>query len=379
MLKNSFCHFLFVPLHLVLYTNMDKIILDNKCILVTGATGFIGSNLVKRLFMDLKGATIVGIDNMNNYYDVSLKEYRLKELEQLSVCPKVLPSGNKWFFVKGDIADKATIDKLFAEYHFDIVVNLAAQAGVRYSIENPDAYIMSNMMGFYNILEACRHNPVNHLVYASSSSVYGGNKKVPFSTDDRVDNPVSLYAATKKSNELFAHCYSKLYNIPTTGLRFFTVYGPAGRPDMAYFGFTNKLLKGETIQIFNYGNCRRDFTYVDDIVEGIVRVMAGAPEKKTGDDGLPLPPYAVYNIGGGQPENLLDFVNILQEELVRAGVLPEDYDFEAHKKLVPMQPGDVPTTYADAEALERDFGFTPKITLREGLRKFAEWYKQYYC
>ena len=379
MLKNSFCHFLFVPLHLVLYTNMDKIILDNKCILVTGATGFIGSNLVKRLFKDLKGATIVGIDNMNNYYDVSLKEYRLKELEQLSVCPKVLPSGNKWFFVKGDIADKATIDKLFAEYHFDIVVNLAAQAGVRYSIENPDAYIMSNMMGFYNILEACRHNPVNHLVYASSSSVYGGNKKVPFSTDDRVDNPVSLYAATKKSNELFAHCYSKLYNIPTTGLRFFTVYGPAGRPDMAYFGFTNKLLKGETIQIFNYGNCRRDFTYVDDIVEGIVRVMAGAPEKKTGDDGLPLPPYAVYNIGGGQPENLLDFVNILQEELVRAGVLPEDYDFEAHKKLVPMQPGDVPTTYADAEALERDFGFTPKITLREGLRKFAEWYKQYYC
>lgn len=379
MLKNSFCHFLFVPLHIVLYTNMDKIILDNKCILVTGATGFIGSNLVKRLFKDLKGATIVGIDNMNNYYDVSLKEYRLKELEQLSVCPTVLPSGNKWLFVKGDIADKATIDKLFAEYHFDIVVNLAAQAGVRYSIENPDAYIMSNMMGFYNILEACRHNPVKHLVYASSSSVYGGNKKVPFSTDDRVDNPVSLYAATKKSNELFAHCYSKLYNIPTTGLRFFTVYGPAGRPDMAYFGFTNKLLKGETIQIFNYGNCRRDFTYVDDIVEGIVRVMAGAPEKKTGDDGLPLPPYAVYNIGGGQPENLLDFVNILQEELVRAGVLPEDYDFEAHKKLVPMQPGDVPTTYADAEALERDFGFTPKITLREGLRKFAEWYKKYYC
>ena len=358
---------------------MDKIILDNKCILVTGATGFIGSNLVKRLFKDLKGATIVGIDNMNNYYDVSLKEYRLKELEQLSGCPTVLPSGNKWLFVKGDIADKATIDKLFAEYHFDIVVNLAAQAGVRYSIENPDAYIMSNMMGFYNILEACRHNPVKHLVYASSSSVYGGNKKVPFSTGDRVDNPVSLYAATKKSNELFAHCYSKLYNIPTTGLRFFTVYGPAGRPDMAYFGFTNKLLKGETIQIFNYGNCRRDFTYVDDIVEGIVRVMAGAPEKKTGDDGLPLPPYAVYNIGGGQPENLLDFVNILQEELVRAGVLPEDYDFEAHKKLVPMQPGDVPTTYADAEALERDFGFTPKITLREGLRKFAEWYKKYYC
>ena len=345
-----------------------------KTILVTGAAGFIGSNLVMRLLKEGfqgEAVRIVGLDNMNNYYDPALKDYRLKELDSLNSC-------NSWSFIKGDLADKAMIDKLFAEEKFDIVVNLAAQAGVRYSIENPDAYIQSNMIGFYNILEACRHNPVEHLVYASSSSVYGGNKKVPFSTDDRVDNPVSLYAATKKSNELFAHCYSKLYNIPTTGLRFFTVYGPAGRPDMAYFGFTNKLLKGETIQIFNYGNCRRDFTYVDDIVEGIVRVMAGAPEKKTGEDGLPIPPYAVYNIGGGQPENLLDFVNILQEELVRAGVLPEDYDFEAHKKLVPMQPGDVPTTYADATALERDFGFTPKITLREGLRKFAEWYKQYY-
>ena len=368
---------------------MQKIDLNNKTILVTGGAGFIGSNLIKRLFADTKGTTIVNIDNMNAYYDVSLKDYRLRELETLSGSPcfggEKEPSPNRedlggsYHFVKGDIADKALIDKLFAENKFDVVVNLAAQAGVRYSIENPDAYIMSNMMGFYNILEACRHNPVEHLVYASSSSVYGGNKKVPFSVDDRVDNPVSLYAATKKSNELFAHCYSKLYNIPTTGLRFFTVYGPAGRPDMAYFGFTNKLLKGETIQIFNYGNCRRDFTYVDDIVEGIVRVMSGAPEKKTGEDGLPVPPYAVYNIGGGQPENLLDFVNILQEELVRAGVLPEDYDFEAHKQLVPMQPGDVPTTYADATALERDFGFTPKITLREGLRKFAEWYKQYYC
>ena len=368
---------------------MQKIDLNNKTILVTGGAGFIGSNLIKRLFADTRGTTIVNIDNMNAYYDVSLKDYRLRELEALSDSPCLGGEkesslnredlGGSYHFVKGDIADKALIDKLFAENKFDVVVNLAAQAGVRYSIENPDAYIMSNMMGFYNILEACRHNPVEHLVYASSSSVYGGNKKVPFSVDDRVDNPVSLYAATKKSNELFAHCYSKLYNIPTTGLRFFTVYGPAGRPDMAYFGFTNKLLKGETIQIFNYGNCRRDFTYVDDIVEGIVRVMAGAPEKKTGEDGLPVPPYAVYNIGGGQPENLLDFVNILQEELVRAGVLPEDYDFEAHKKLVPMQPGDVPTTYADATALERDFGFTPKITLREGLRKFAEWYKQYYC
>ena len=369
-----------------------------KTILVTGSAGFIGSNLVLRLFKELSEGTIVGLDNLNDYYDPTLKDYRLSEIE------KAKPVGIEYEFVKGDLADKALIDGLFEKYHFDVVVNLAAQAGVRYSITNPDAYIQSNMIGFYNILEACRHSRdavkgqmskvkgqpqtsdlspqtyrgVEHLVYASSSSVYGGNKKVPFSTDDRVDNPVSLYAATKKSNELFAHCYSKLYDIPTTGLRFFTVYGPAGRPDMAYFGFTNKLLKGETIQIFNYGNCRRDFTYVDDIVEGVYRVMQGAPERKKGEDGLPIPPYAVYNIGGGQPENLLDFVNILQEELVRAGVLPADFDFEAHKKLVPMQPGDVPTTYADATALERDFGFTPKITLREGLRKFAEWYKQFY-
>ena len=351
---------------------MEKIDLNNKTIFVTGAAGFIGSNLVKRLFKDVKGATIIGIDNMNDYYDVALKEYRLNELNAMA------PEGITWKFVKGDIADKQTIDDIFEEYKPQVVVNLAAQAGVRYSIENPDAYIQSNMIGFYNILEACRHHPVEHLVYASSSSVYGGNKKVPFSTDDRVDNPVSLYAATKKSNELFAHCYSKLYDIPSTGLRFFTVYGPAGRPDMAYFGFTNKLLRGETIQIFNYGNCRRDFTYVDDIVEGVYRVMQKAPLRQTGEDGLPIPPYAVYNIGGGQPENLLDFVQILQEELVRAGVLSEDFDFEAHKKLVPMQPGDVPTTYADASALERDFGFVPKITLREGLRKFAEWYKEYY-
>ena len=377
---------------------MERIDLNNKTILVTGGAGFIGSNLIKRLLTETKGTTIINIDNLNAYYDVSLKEYRLKELERLSqapsnpgslsptgvsvppsnpgsLSPTVSPSGVTYRFLKADIADRPFIDKLFAEYKPQIVVNLAAQAGVRYSIENPDAYIMSNMMGFYNILEACRHFPVEHLVYASSSSVYGGNKKVPFSTDDRVDNPVSLYAATKKSNELFAHCYSKLYNIPTTGLRFFTVYGPAGRPDMAYFGFTNKLLKGETIQIFNYGNCRRDFTYVDDIVEGIIRVMQGAPERKVGSDA----PYAIYNIGGGHPENLLDFVNILQEELIRAGVLPQDYDFEAHKQLVPMQPGDVPTTYADTTALERDFGFTPKIMLREGLRKFAEWYKEYYC
>lgn len=350
-----------------------------KTILVTGSAGFIGANLVKRLFNDMKSGTIVGIDNLNSYYDVSLKEYRLKELEALHTqTVNGKQSTVNYQFIKGSIADRELIDRLFAEYKFDIVVNLAAQAGVRYSIENPDVYIESNIIGFYNILEACRHNPVQHLVYASSSSVYGGNKKVPFSTDDRVDNPVSLYAATKKSNELMAHCYSKLYNIPSTGLRFFTVYGPAGRPDMAYFGFTNKLLKGETIQIYNYGNCRRDFTYVDDIVEGIVRVMAKAPEKRNGEDGLPVPPYAVYNIGGGQPENLLDFVQTLQEELLRAGVLPQDYDFEAHKQLVPMQPGDVPTTYADATALERDFGFTPKITLREGLRKFAEWYKEYY-
>jgi nucleoside-diphosphate-sugar epimerase len=351
---------------------MERIDLNNKRILVTGSAGFIGSNLVLRLFKDLKAGTVVGLDNMNNYYDPSLKEYRLRTIEA------AVPAGIEYSFFRGDLADKVLIDKLFAQYHFDIVVNLAAQAGVRYSIENPDAYIQSNMIGFYNILEACRHHPVQHLVYASSSSVYGGNKKVPFSTDDRVDNPVSLYAATKKSNELFAHCYSKLYDIPTTGLRFFTVYGPAGRPDMAYFGFTNKLLAGKTIQIYNYGNCRRDFTYVDDIVEGIVRVMGKAPERRTGEDGLPVPPYKVYNIGGGQPENLLDFVNILQEELVRAGVLPADYDFETHKQLVPMQPGDVPTTYADASALERDFGFTPKITLREGLRHFAEWYKEYY-
>ena len=487
---------------------MEKIDLNNKTILVTGGAGFIGLNLIKRLFADTKGTTIINIDNLNDYYDVSLKEWRLKELEELNCQLSII----NYQFIKGDIASKDTIDGIFEQYKPQIVVNLAAQAGVRYSITNPDAYIMSNMMGFYNILEACRHNPVEHLVYASSSSVYGGNKKVPFSTDDRVDNPVSLYAATKKSNELFAHCYSKLYNIPTTGLRFFTVYGPAGRPDMAYFGFTNKLLKGQTIQIFNYGNCRRDFTFVDDIVEGIVRVMQGAPEAspksspkgkdlgvhtadpmmygmlkeraeemrknpteaekvlwdalranglgvkfrqqhiiedfivdfycneykvtvevdggyhneadqmksdkertarlnelgytelrftneevlcdldnvlkiiKTFCSGTPSPsgeglgeaPYAIYNIGGGQPENLLDFVNILQEELLRAGVLPADYDFEAHKELVPMQPGDVPVTYADSTALQRDFGFTPKITLREGLRKFAEWYKEYY-
>ena len=341
-------------------------------ILVTGHAGFIGSNLVKRLFKEMQTGRIVGIDNLNDYYDPSLKEYRLAQLAE------AVPAGIEYRSVRGDISDRATVEKLFAEYQFDVVVNLAAQAGVRYSIETPDAYIQSNIIGFYNILEACRHHPVQHLVYASSSSVYGGNKKVPFSTDDRVDNPVSLYAATKKSNELMAHCYSKLYDIPSTGLRFFTVYGPAGRPDMAYFGFTNKLLRGETIQIYNYGNCRRDFTYVDDIVEGIVRVMKKAPEKKTGEDGLPVPPYAVYNIGGGQPENLLDFVTILQEELVRAKVLPSDFNFEEHKQLVAMQPGDVPVTYADSTALERDFGFTPKITLREGLRKFATWYKEYY-
>jgi nucleoside-diphosphate-sugar epimerase len=353
---------------------MDRIDLNGKRILVTGSAGFIGANLVMRLLRELEGGTIVGVDNMNDYYDVALKEWRLKEIESLcSQYPSV-----HYSFVKGDIASKETIDQLFSQYHFDVVVNLAAQAGVRYSITNPDAYIQSNLIGFYNILEACRHWPVEHLVYASSSSVYGGNKKVPFSTDDRVDHPVSLYAATKKSNELMAHCYSKLYDIPTTGLRFFTVYGPAGRPDMTYFGFTNKLLRGETIQIFNYGNCRRDFTYVDDIVEGIARVMQGAPSREKGEDGLPVPPYAVYNIGGGQPENLLDFVQILQEELVRAGVLPADFDFEAHKELVAMQPGDVPVTYADSTALERDFGFTPRVTLREGLRKFAEWFKAFY-
>lgn len=342
-------------------------------ILVTGSAGFIGANLVKRLFKELKEGTIVGVDNLNDYYDPSLKEFRLKQLDDLSRKQSAV----SYNFVKGSIADRELINKLFEEYKFDIVVNLAAQAGVRYSIDNPDVYIESNIIGFYNILEACRHHPVQHLVYASSSSVYGGNKKVPFSTDDRVDNPVSLYAATKKSNELMAHCYSKLYHIPSTGLRFFTVYGPAGRPDMAYFKFTDKLLKGDTIQIFNYGHCRRDFTYVDDIVEGIVRVMRKAPAP-LGEGQEEAVPYAVYNIGGGQPENLLDFVQILQEELIRAGVLPQDYDFEAHKQLVPMQPGDVPTTYADASALERDFGFTPKITLREGLRKFAEWYKEYY-
>ena len=351
---------------------MEKISLDNKAILVTGSAGFIGSNLVKRLFKYVKGATIVGIDNMNDYYDVSLKEYRLKELEAAK------PDGVNYHFIKGDIADKATIDGIFEQYKPAVVVNLAAQAGVRYSITNPDAYIQSNLIGFYNILEACRNYPVEHLVYASSSSVYGSNKKVPYSTDDKVDNPVSLYAATKKSNELMAHAYSKLYNIPSTGLRFFTVYGPAGRPDMAYFGFTNKLVKGDTIQIFNYGNCMRDFTYVDDIVEGVVRIMQGAPEKKQGEDGLPLPPYAVYNIGNNSPENLLNFVDILQQELIRAKVLPEDYDFDAHKQLVPMQPGDVPTTYADTSALERDFGFKPSTSLRDGLRAFAEWYSEFY-
>jgi nucleoside-diphosphate-sugar epimerase len=354
---------------------MQKINLNGKTILVTGSAGFIGSNLVMRLLGDMDGGTVVGLDNLNDYYDVSLKEYRLRKLEERAGEAGVKAA---YRFVKGSIADRALVDRLFGEYRFDIVVNLAAQAGVRYSIENPDVYIESNVIGFYNILEACRRHPVEHLVYASSSSVYGGNKKVPFAVEDRVDNPVSLYAATKKSNELFAHCYSKLYDIPTTGLRFFTVYGPAGRPDMAYFGFTNKLLAGKKIQIYNYGNCRRDFTYVDDIVEGIVRVMAGAPERRKGEDGLPVPPYAVYNIGGGQPENLLDFVQTLQEELLCAGVLPADYDFEAHKELVPMQPGDVPTTYADATALERDFGFTPRITLREGLRRFAQWYKEYY-
>ena len=369
---------------------MEKIDLNNKAILVTGAAGFIGSNLVKRLLKDVHGATIIGIDNMNDYYDVSLKEYRLRELDTLVASPEILQTSdrnlndsqakpvNKWLFVKGDIADKATIDHLFEQYRPQVVVNLAAQAGVRYSITNPDAYIQSNLIGFYNILEACRNYTVDHLVYASSSSVYGSNKKVPYSTADKVDNPVSLYAATKKSNELMAHAYSKLYNIPSTGLRFFTVYGPAGRPDMAYFGFTNKLVKGETIQIFNYGNCMRDFTYVDDIVEGVVRIMQGAPDRQTGDDGLPLPPYAVYNIGNNQPENLLNFVDILQQELIRAHVLPEDYDFEAHKQLVPMQPGDVPTTYADTSALERDYGFKPSTSLREGLRKFAEWYAKFY-
>ena len=345
--------------------------MNNKKILVTGSAGFIGSNLVKRLLEQYNNSLIVGFDNCNDYYDVSLKEYRLKELDNIK-------SNNEYIFIKGDLVDKSLLESLFDKYHFDIVVNLAAQAGVRYSITNPDAYINSNIIGFYNILELCRHYPVEHLVYASSSSVYGGNKKVPFNTDDKVDNPVSLYAATKKSNELLAHAYSKLYNIPTTGLRFFTVYGPAGRPDMAYFGFTNKLIKGETIEIFNYGNCKRDFSYVDDIVEGVIRVMNKAPEKKNGEDGLPLPPYKVYNIGNNNPENLLDFVQILSEELVRAKVLPSDFDFEAHKKLVPMQPGDVPVTYADTSELEKDFGFKPHTSLRDGLRKFAEWYYEYY-
>lgn len=353
--------------------------LENQTILVTGAAGFIGANLVMKLLETIGNVEIIGFDNVNDYYDTSIKEYRLSEIEK---CAAEHPDC-KWTFIKGSIADKELVEKIFADYKPQIVVNLAAQAGVRYSITNPDVYIESNIIGFYNILEACRatmntDHPVEHLVYASSSSVYGSNKKVPYSTDDKVDNPVSLYAATKKSNELLAHAYSKLYNIPSTGLRFFTVYGPAGRPDMAYFGFTNKLIKGETIEIFNYGNCKRDFTYVDDIVEGVKRVMQHAPEKKTGEDGLPLPPYAVYNIGNNSPENLLDFVTILQEELIRAEVLPADYDFEAHKKLVPMQPGDVPITYADTSALERDFSFKPSTSLRDGLRKFAEWYHEFY-
>ena len=342
--------------------------LKGKTVLVTGAAGFIGSNLVKRLLNDVTDVKVVGIDNMNDYYDVHIKEERLRVLQKF----------DGFTMVYGSIADKAVLDKLFEEHKPQVVVNLAAQAGVRYSITNPDAYIQSNLIGFYNILEACRHHEVEHLVYASSSSVYGSNKKVPYSTDDKVDNPVSLYAATKKSNELMAHAYSKLYNIPSTGLRFFTVYGPAGRPDMAYFGFTNKLVKGDTIKIFNYGNCKRDFTYVDDIVEGIVRVMQHAPEKQNGEDGLPIPPYKVYNIGNSHPENLLEFVSILQEELIRAGVLPEDYDFDAHKELVAMQPGDVPVTYADTTPLEEDFGYKPSTPLREGLRMFAEWYKEYY-
>lgn len=342
--------------------------MQGNVVFITGSSGFIGSNLAKRILTTEPDTKVIGLDNMNDYYDVCIKEARLAELQKFE----------NYTFIKGNLADKALINSIFEQYHPDIVVNLGAQAGVRYSITNPDAYIESNMIGFYNILEACRHYPVEHLVYASSSSVYGSNKKVPYSTDDKVDNPVSLYAATKKSNELMAHAYSKLYNIPSTGLRFFTVYGPAGRPDMAYFGFTNKLVNGETIKIFNYGNCKRDFTYVDDIVEGVVRVMAKAPEKKNGEDGLPIPPYAIYNIGNSNPENLLDFVQILSEELVRAGVLPADYNFEAHKELVPMQPGDVPVTFADTEPLERDFGFKPHTPLRDGLRKFAEWYKKFY-
>ncbi len=355
----------------MLKPNID---LKNRTVLITGAAGFIGSNLVMELFKTVEPIHIVGLDNMNDYYDVSIKEYRLSQIER--AVGKT--NGSRWTFIRGSIADKTLIDESFAEYKFDVVVNLAAQAGVRYSITNPDVYIESNIIGFYNILEACRNNPVEHLVYASSSSVYGSNKKIPYSTDDKVDNPVSLYAATKKSNELLAHSYSKLYNIPSTGLRFFTVYGPAGRPDMAYFGFTNKLLKGDTIEIFNFGNCKRDFTYIDDIVEGVKRVMTSAPEKCVGEDGLPVPPYRVYNIGNNNPENLLDFVNILQEELIKAQVLPPDYDFEAHKKLVPMQAGDVPITYADTTPLERDFGFKPSTSLRDGLRNFAQWYKEFY-
>ena len=369
--------------------------LTGKTILVTGAAGFIGSNLVKRLFHDVKNIHVIGIDSITDYYDVNIKYERLKEIKQSFTVIVNQQSysdengvesgfyqgqnGSSWTFVHDSIANKDAIEKIFSENNISVVVNLAAQAGVRYSITNPDAYIQSNLIGFYNILEACRHHEVEHLVYASSSSVYGSNKKVPYSTDDKVDNPVSLYAATKKSNELMAHAYSKLYNIPSTGLRFFTVYGPAGRPDMAYFGFTNKLVNGDTIKIFNYGNCKRDFTYVDDIVEGIMRVMQHAPEKQNGEDGLPIPPYKVYNIGNNHPENLLEFVSILQEELIRAGVLPEDYDFEAHKELVAMQPGDVPVTYADTTPLEEDFGYKPDTTLREGLRVFAEWYKGYYC
>lgn len=339
-----------------------------KTYFITGVAGFIGSNLAKRILTEENDIQIIGLDNLNEYYDVKIKEWRLAELNKF----------NNFKFIKGDLANKETVENIFKEYHPNIVVNLAAQAGVRYSITNPDAYIQSNLIGFYNILECCRHYPVEHLVYASSSSVYGSNKKVPYSTEDKVDNPVSLYAATKKSNELMAHSYSKLYNIPSTGLRFFTVYGPAGRPDMAYFGFTNKLIKGETIKIFNYGNCKRDFTYIDDIVEGVIRVMKNAPEKKNGEDGLPIPPYKIYNIGNSHPENLLDFVQILQEELIRAKVLPEDYDFEAHKELVPMQAGDVPVTYADTKPLEEDFEFRPSTPLRLGLRKFAEWYKEFY-
>ena len=347
----------------------SNVSLEGKTVLVTGAAGFIGANLVKRLFSDIQDIKVIGIDSITDYYDVNIKYERLKEIEGLK---------RDWVFIKGSIADKELVERIFTEYHPSVVVNLAAQAGVRYSITNPDAYVESNLIGFYNLLEACRHHEVEHLVYASSSSVYGSNKKVPYSTDDKVDNPVSLYAATKKSNELMAHAYSKLYDIPSTGLRFFTVYGPAGRPDMAYFGFTNKLREGKTIQIFNYGNCKRDFTYIDDIVEGVVRVMQHAPERKTGEDGLPIPPYKVYNIGNSNPENLLDFVTILQEELIAAGVLPADYDFESHKELVPMQPGDVPVTYADTTPLEEDFGFRPNTSLRDGLRRFAQWYARYY-